>query len=70
MGVLPLIPNWIVIAAWIYGAVKFYSGFRHTSYKPSFRIPLAIAWPILFALNGRYRNNFQKSISAGRDDDI
>lgn len=69
MGLLPLLPNWVVLSAWLFGAYRFYLGFNRTSYQSSFRIPLALAWPVLFALNGSYRKNFTKSIK-GSDDGI
>lgn len=67
MSLLPLVPNWMLVAAWAYGAYRFYRGFHRTSYQDSFRVPLALAWPLLFALNGSYRSNFTKSLK-GSDD--
>lgn len=67
MGLIPFIPNWIALASWAYGAYRFYQGYDRTSYQSSFRVPLAVAWPILFAINGSYRENFAKSIK-GSDD--
>lgn len=68
MGLIPLIPNWTVLAAWGYGAYRFYVGFSRTSYQSGFRIPLALAWPLFFVVNGSFRANFQKSIKAADDD--
>lgn len=69
MSLIPFIPNWLVLAAWGYGAYRFYQGFNRTSYQSSFRIPLALAWPLLFAINPSYRKNFTRSIT-GADDDF
>lgn len=67
MSLLPLVPNWMLVAAWAYGAYRFYRGFHRTSYQDSFRVPLALAWPLLFVFNGSYRSNFTKSLK-GSDD--
>lgn len=68
MSLLPLVPNWLLLAAWIFGAYRFYLGFNKTSYQSSFRIPLALAWPVLIIVNGSYRQNFVRSIRAADDD--
>lgn len=68
MSLLPFLPNWLVMGGWLFGAYRFYLGFNRTSYQPSFRIPLALAWPLLFVFNGSYRKNFMRSIEAGNDD--
>lgn len=67
MGLIPLLPNWLLLGGWGYGAYKFYLGFDRTSYQSNFRIPLSLMWPILFAFNGNYRKNFTRSIK-GSDD--
>lgn len=68
MSLLPFLPNWLVMGGWLFGAYRFYLGFNRTSYQSSFRIPLALAWPLLFVFNGSYRKNFMRSIEAGNDD--
>lgn len=63
MSLIPFIPNWVAIAGWFYGAYRFYLGFNRTSYQSTYRIPLALAWPLLCAINGSYRKNFVRSIT-------
>lgn len=67
MSLLPFVPNWLLLAAWGFGAFRFYQGFNQTSYQSSFRIPLSLAWPVLFAVNTAYRQNFIRSIRSGDD---
>lgn len=67
MGLIPFVPNWIALSAWAFGVYRFYLGFDKTSYQRSYRVPLALAWPLLFAINESYRKNFTKSIK-GSDD--
>lgn len=67
MSLLPLIPNWAVLGAWIYGGYRFFKGYRATSYQSSFRIPLALTWPIFMIVNGRFRENFFKALRSGDD---
>lgn len=67
MGIIPLLPDWIVMAAWVYGGFRFYNGFDATNYQRNYRIPLAVAWPLFALLNGKYRSNFMKALK-GSDD--
>ena len=46
-----------VMAIYITGAWKFWSGFRQTNFT-SGRILLTLLWPACFVLNPRYRKNF------------
>lgn len=68
MSLIPFVPNWIALGGWAFGAYRFYLGFYRTSYQSSFRLPLAIAWPLLFIVNPSYRKNFKRSIGASDDD--
>lgn len=67
MGLIPLLPNWTLLAGWIFGAVRFYKGFDRTSYQNSYKLPLSMAWPILFIVNGSFRKNFTRSIKSSDD---
>lgn len=67
MGLLPLVPDWITFGAWFYGAYRFYVGFDSTSYQPSYRLPLAAAWPLFAIFNPSYRKNFMKALKKGDD---
>lgn len=68
MSLLPVVPDWILISTWLFGAYRFYRGFNRTPYQSSFRVPLAVAWPLLIIVNGSYRQNFMRSIRAADDD--
>ncbi len=46
-----------VIAIYITGAWKFWSGFRQTNFTTG-RVLLTLLWPACFVLNPRYRKNF------------
>lgn len=68
MSLLPLVPDWLLISTWLFGAYRFYRGYSRTPYQSSFRVPLAVAWPLLVIFNGSYRQNFVRSIRASEDD--
>lgn len=68
MSLVPFVPNWLLISTWLFGAYRFYRGFNRTPYQSSFRVPLAVAWPLLVIFNGSYRQNFVRSIRASEDD--
>lgn len=67
MSLLPLIPNWAVLGAWIYGGYRFFKGYKTTDYQSTFRIPLALAWPVFILVNGRFRENFMRAIRSAGD---
>jgi hypothetical protein len=50
-----------VLAIYITGAWKFWSGFRQTNFT-SGRILLTLLWPACYAINGRYRQNFSRAL--------
>jgi len=47
-----------------YMAYRFARGFRSTTYQQDYRIPLAMFWPFLFAVNGSFRKNFLTAIKS------
>lgn len=47
--------------AYGWGVWKFSSGFKHTHYAQG-RLSLAFLWPLLYVVNGSYRENFQKAL--------
>jgi hypothetical protein len=53
-----------LIAGYLYGAWKFWTGFERTNFTPSLpnRIGLALLWPALFITNKSYRRNFRKAL--------
>lgn len=44
---------------WI--AFRFMSGFHRTNFSQN-RLPLALLWPLLLAVNKSYRQNFRKAL--------
>jgi hypothetical protein len=55
--------GFLVLAGYLLGIWKFWSGYRLTNYNPSFtsRLSLALLWPLLIA-NATYRRNFVKAL--------
>lgn len=53
-----------LIAAYGYGAWKFWNGFDRTNFSQTLpnRIGLSLLWPALFITNKSYRRNFQKAL--------
>lgn len=51
----------LLIATYIFGAVKFLLGFRRTNFTEN-QIGLALLWPVLFVMNDNYRRNFVKAL--------
>ncbi len=51
----------LLLAAYIFGAVKFLLGFRRTNFTEN-QIGLALLWPVLFVMNDNYRKNFVKAL--------
>jgi len=54
----------ILFAGYIFGIWKFWQGFHRTNFNRELpnRLKLALLWPVLFAINDGYRNNFQKAL--------
>jgi hypothetical protein len=67
MSLIPFVPNWLAMGAWLYGSYRFYGGFAETSYQQSYKVPLALCWPLFIAVNGKYRSNFMKALKAPKD---
>lgn len=61
MGLVPFVPNWAIIGGWIFGGYRFFKGFKSTDYRPGYRIPLAILWPIFMLVNANFRANFMRA---------
>lgn len=58
---MPQLIGILVLAAYVYGVVKFLQGFRRTDFSGN-QIGLALMWPVLFVMNGNYRKNFFKAL--------
>jgi hypothetical protein len=54
----------VAIAGYIWGAWKFWHGYRRTNFQPSpvNRLALSVLWPALLVVNKSYRQNFQKAL--------
>ncbi|NJN49542.1 MAG: hypothetical protein HC805_06960 [Alkalinema sp. RL_2_19] len=50
----------ILLIAYLFGAWKFWTGFRNTNFMQN-RLGLTIFWPILL-VSGSYRQNFRKAL--------
>jgi hypothetical protein len=52
------------VAAYLYGAFRFWNGFEQTNFSRSLpnRAGLALLWPALFITNKSYRRNFKKAL--------
>jgi hypothetical protein len=53
-----------LIAGYVYGAWKLWTGFERTNFTPNFsnRIRLSLLWPALFVMSQSYRRNFRKAL--------
>jgi len=58
---MPQLIGILVLAAYVYGVVKFLQGFRSTDFSGN-QFGLALLWPVLFVMNGNYRKNFFKAL--------
>ena len=56
MGIVPLVPNWLLMAAYAYFGYRFYRGFDRTTYDSSVRLMLTFVWPLLLATREGRRN--------------
>ncbi len=61
MGLVPFVPNWLLLGGWIFGSYRFFKGFKSTDYRPGYRIPLALLWPIFMLVNANFRANFMRA---------
>ena len=50
-----------LLSGYVYGAWKFWTGFRQTNFSQN-RLPLALLWPALLIANKSYRQNFRKAL--------
>ncbi len=57
---MPLI-GFILLAVYVGGLWKFWTGFNRTNFSEG-RLYLALMWPVLFASNRSYRQNFNKTL--------
>jgi hypothetical protein len=57
---LPLL-GYIAIGVYIWGAWKFWTGFRRTNFDQG-RIHLTLLWPVFLIANKSYRRNFTKAL--------
>ncbi|GJQ11683.1 hypothetical protein GpartN1_g3474.t1 [Galdieria partita] len=69
LGIVPLIPNWILIALYGYLGFRFFSGFEQTTYNKNSRLLLSILWPVMFIANDRFRQNFKKALKQSDNED-
>jgi len=51
----------LLTVVYVGGIYKFLNGFKRTNFS-SGRLPLALAWPVLFIANKSYRQNFTKAL--------
>lgn len=65
MGLIPLVPNWLLLGSYVFGAYRFFRGFRATDYQRMYRIPLSLLFPIFLIASATFRSNFSRAI---RDD--
>jgi hypothetical protein len=68
LGIVPFIPNWILLALYGYLGFRFFSGFDQTTYNKNSRLLLSILWPIMFIANDRFRQNFKKALKQGDEE--
>lgn len=54
----------VLIAAYVGGVWKFWTGFHRTNFNRSFanRLILSLLWPALLVANKSYRYNFRKAL--------
>ncbi|MBD2327630.1 hypothetical protein [Alkalinema sp. FACHB-956] len=57
MGILEL----LVLGVYAGGAWKFWTGFQRTNFQDN-KVPLTLLWPLFFAVNKSYRQNFNKAL--------
>ncbi|EME30615.1 hypothetical protein Gasu2_32860 [Galdieria sulphuraria] len=69
LGIVPLIPNWVLLALYGYLGFRFFSGFEQTTYNKNSRLVLSILWPVMFIVNDRFRQNFKKALKQGDDEE-
>jgi hypothetical protein len=58
---MPLLIFTLLLVGYVFGVVKFLQGFRRTEFSGN-QIGLALLWPVLFVMNGKYRKNFFKAL--------
>ncbi len=56
--------GFLVAIAYVGGVWKFLAGYNNTNFGRGLltRVPLAMLWPVLLAVNPSYRKNFQKAL--------
>eukprot|EP00871_Galdieria_phlegrea_P002423 jgi/Galph1/3181/GphlegSOOS_G1846.1 len=68
LGLVPFVPNWLVLGFYGYLGFRFFAGFDSTTYNKNSRVILTLLWPIMFLANERFRDNFKKALRQGSDD--
>lgn len=51
----------ILLGVYAGGAIKFWRGFNRTNFSQG-KVHLALLWPVLFATNKSYRQNFNRAL--------
>lgn len=56
--------GFVLLAAYIGGVWKFWTGYERTNFSRSLpsRLSLAVLWPILAVASASYRQNFRKAL--------
>ncbi len=54
-----------LVSGYIYGIWRFSTNFNRTNFQGNFvmKTGLAILWPVLYVVNGSYRQNFNRTLS-------
>jgi hypothetical protein len=57
-----------LVGGYVYGVWRFSTNFNRTNFERNLgtKIALSILWPVLYIVNGSYRQNFNRTLS-GRD---
>jgi hypothetical protein len=57
-----------LVGGYVYGVFRFATNFNRTNFQGNIvmKTGLAILWPVLYIVNGSYRQNFNRTLS-GRD---
>ncbi|KAF6000564.1 hypothetical protein CCYA_CCYA19G4665 [Cyanidiococcus yangmingshanensis] len=61
LGVIPLVPNWLVWILYFYFGYRFYRGYDRTTFSSSSKLMLTLVWPVLL-ITASGRRNFQRAL--------
>lgn len=56
--------KFLLLAAYVYGAWRFWTGYRATNFNTSLpnRVAFTLLWPAFLAFSPSYRQNFKKAL--------